>query len=219
MNLSSLPKHHALLITSEDRATATNTLWEELRAISPAHTLYHQTVLDIDTARAIIAWANTPYNEEKIALISFHTAGIPAQNAMLKILEEPRAGVRFILLTSNKENLLPTVVSRLHQVQTKNEERRMNNYAQEFLNTKPTMRMKLPFVVEMLAKEDEMERKDREGAREFVLQLADYIVSQKGASKKYAEKTFEFASYISDPSSSTKAILEYLSLSLPQAKN
>lgn len=219
MEISLLPRHHAVLLLTEDRENHKDTLWKELQALSPAHRLFHQTVLDIDTAREIISWANTPYNEEKIALISFHTAGIPAQNAMLKILEEPRAGVRFILLTSNKENLLPTVVSRLHEVQTEKQVASSKKQVGEFLNTKPTMRMKLPFITEMLAKEDEMERKDREGVREFVLQLAECVVTEKSLSKKHAEKTFEFASYISDPSSSTKAILEYLSLSLPHIKN
>lgn len=40
----------------------------------------------------------------------------PAQNAFLKLLEEPSAGTRFILLTHQPELLLPTIVSRLQRV-------------------------------------------------------------------------------------------------------
>jgi DNA polymerase-3 subunit delta' len=41
-----------------------------------------------------------------------HTMNIPSQNAILKILEEPPLGTLFILITSNKGNLLPTILSR-----------------------------------------------------------------------------------------------------------
>lgn len=41
---------------------------------------------------------------------------VSAQNALLKTLEEPPKGVVLILLTENKEKLLPTVVSRCQKV-------------------------------------------------------------------------------------------------------
>ena len=218
MNFSELPQHHAVLLVSEARSASAKKLWEELQGISLAHRFFDQTVLDIDTARDIISWANTPYNDEKVGLISFHTAGIPAQNAMLKILEEPRAGVRFVLVTSNKESLLPTVISRLHVISLEESKRKNGNVA-EFLETKPTSRMKLPCIADLLAREDEEGRKDRESARVFLLSLGEHFVGAKGISKKHAEEIFECASYASDPSTSIKAIFEYLSLLLPQVKN
>lgn len=219
MKLSDLPKHHALLLVTSEREADSLTLYDELKSISPAHRFFNQTVLDIDTARNIITWSNTPYNEEKIGLISFHTAGVPAQNAMLKVLEEPRIGVKLIVVTSNKDSLLPTVLSRLHEVHlTSNRQPLTSNSANLFLETKPTARIKLPFITELLSREDEEGRKNREALRGFILSLADSLETQKNIKPKYIEEIIEMSSYAGDPSSSGKAILEYIALLLPQTK-
>lgn len=218
MKFSDLPEHHAILITHSDRAMYGNSLWEEISSLSPAHRQFNQTVLDIETARAIISWAQTPYNDERIALISFHTAGLPAQNAMLKILEEPRAGTRFILLTSNASNLLDTVLSRVHRIRSVDEDKDISrSHAEEFLRTSHTFRMKLSFIGDLLARTDEEGRKDREAVREFILCLAK-VLSKARVSPRFVTEALEAASYASDPSASGKALLEYLSLLLPQLK-
>ena len=219
MKLSDFPAHHAVLLVHQNRIDVGAQLWDELTAISPAHRFFNQTVLDIDTARSITMWANTPYNDEKIALISFHTASLPAQNAMLKILEEPRAGVRFILLTSNKSNLISTVLSRVHEIKSSHQPR-ASNYQQnalEFLHTPHGARMKLPFIIELLARIDEEGRKDRENIRTFILSLAD-VLSKEKIESRYTIETIEVASYASDPSASGKSLIEYLALLLPQIK-
>ncbi len=43
--------------------------------------------------------------------------GIPAQNAFLKLLEEPTEGTHFILLSHTPENLLPTITSRSQRLE------------------------------------------------------------------------------------------------------
>lgn len=218
MKLNDLPKHHAVLITSSDRSISGDSLWEELSQHSPAHRYFNQTVLDIEVARSIISWAQTPYNDERIALISFHTVGVPAQNAMLKILEEPRNGTRFILLTSNPSSLLPTVLSRLHHVNAGASSEKIElSHAREFLWTPHSFRMRLSFIGDMLSRLDEAGRKDREGVRAFLLSLASAL-SEAKASPRHIQETLQLASYASDPSASGKALLEYLALLLPQTK-
>lgn len=210
--------HHAVLYVYNNRQEEAEKIWAELSKSSPAHRFFNQTVLDIDAAREITSWANTPYNDEKIALISFHTAGVPAQNAMLKVLEEPPQGVKFIIITSNKEHLLDTVLSRLEYVKGKgDEEKSIDKDAKIFLETSPTSRMKLPEVVSLLAQMDEEGRKDREAVRGFILSLSELLL-RKNAESKYILETLEVASYASDPSASGKALLEYLALLLPQTK-
>ncbi len=215
MKFSELPKHHAVLITHSDRIVYGDVLWNELSVRSPAHRYFNQTVLDIETARAIISWAQSPYNDERVALISFHTAGLPAQNAMLKILEEPRANMRFILLTTNKNNLIDTVLSRVQHVSVGNTETIFSKHAEEFLSTSPSYRMKLSFVLDILSREDEEGRKDREAVKGFILSLVKAL-SEKKVEPRYITEALEIASYASDPSASGKALLEYLSLLLPQ---
>jgi hypothetical protein len=219
MKLSDLPAHHAVLVIHGERGAVGAALWKEMEEQSLAHRFFDQTVLDIETVRQLISWAQTPYNGEKIALVSFHTAGIPAQNAMLKILEEPRNGVRFMLLTSNKEQLLPTVLSRVHEVQSVTNDKQIpHSEALLFLETKPTLRMKLPYVVELLSREDEEGRKDRESTRHFILGLVNVLSTSKQVQPLHIQETLEMASYAGDPSSSGKALLEYLALLLPSIK-
>jgi DNA polymerase III, delta subunit len=217
MLLSSLPMHHAVLVLTNDRATSSAGLWDEIRTLSPAHKYFDQTVLDIETSREIISWAKNSYNDERIGIISFHTAGIPAQNALLKILEEPPLKTRFILITSNKDNLIETVLSRVQIHKNTNLIENHEN-AEIFLKTPPSLRMKLPYIVELLEKKDEGGRKDRESVREFILSLTKILSKKKGGiqDNSYVKEILTMASFASDPSASGKALLEYLSLLLPQ---
>jgi hypothetical protein len=152
-----------------------------------------------------------------VALLSFHTITLPAQNALLKILEEPRGGVRFILITSNKETLLPTLLSRLQEQSLDKASLSEFSYVKQFLNANHSERMKLPCIVNLISAVDEENRKDREGVRMFILSLAAYLSSHNVASL-HAKEVLEIASYAGDPSSSGKALLEYLSLLLPETK-
>jgi hypothetical protein len=216
MNITDLPKHHAVLITHSNRESVGNTLFSELQKLSPVHRFFNQTVLDIEAARNLITWVNTPYNEEKIALISFHTIGLEAQNALLKVLEEPRVGVRFILLTSNTSSLIDTLLSRVHIVQSE-EHSETPGHSETFLSTSPSLRMKLPYITDILSRVDEEDRKDRESVRAFILSLISTLRANSIESK-YIIETTEIASYAADPSASGKALLEYLALLLPQTK-
>lgn len=217
MKLIDLPLHHAVLIVSQNRNAFHQNLFNDLKSISPAHRFFNQTVLDIESARAIISWANTPYNEEKIALISFHTIGLEAQNALLKLLEEPRTGVRFILVTSNTASLIPTVLSRVLVISSDENNEELFD-AENFLKTSHTLRMKLPHTLKLLSQVDEEERKDREAVKAFILAIST-VLTKNNMETKYIKETLQIASYAADPSASGKALLEYLSLLLPQTKS
>ncbi len=211
--------HHALLITHQKRKELTSELWEKLQATSLAHRLFDPTILDIDTVRSIISWARSSYDGERIGLISFHTAGTPAQNALLKILEEPPLNTRFIIITNDAVNIIDTVLSRLSLVHIETSESlEADNSTKLFLSTNPSQRMKLSCVTQLLEKKDEEDRKDREAVKAFILSLIPVLTSQKVPSQ-YITETLEIASYGSDTSSSGKALLEYLSLLLPQVKS
>lgn len=216
MSLIQSLTHHAILFVHPNRKEFATELWKELSASSPAHTLHDHTVIDIDTARSLTSWANTPFNEKKVALLSFHTITVPAQNALLKIVEEPANDITFVFVTTNKEALIPTLYSRL-QHRDISQTISTNANPSQFLATSSSERMKLPFVLKLLEAKDEEDRKDREGVRNFILSLAKTLATDH----RYADKveiTLQMASYAGDPSSSGKAILEYLSLLLPETK-
>lgn len=210
-------------MTTGSRVEMSTNLWNELKRLSPVHRYFNQTVLDIETARQIISWAKSSYNDERVAIVSFHTAGIPAQNALLKILEEPPQNTRFILVTSNKSHLIDTVLSRV-QLHEEKEYSKIHKDTELFLNTAPAMRMKLPYILGLLEKKDEEDRKDREAVREFILSLATVLTEKKKVNRDRSQSVYNHhiteilntASFAADPSASGKALIEYLSLLLPQ---
>jgi len=215
MNIINSLSHHAVLFVHPERKAFTEELWNELRKDSIAHILHDHTVFDIDTARSLISWAQSAFDGHRTALLSFHTITIPAQNALLKILEEPRSTVRFIIVTSNKEMLLPTLYSRLQEQSLTHNNDTATEAAKLFLTTSPDKRMKLPYIVALLAQTDEEKRQDRETLRSFILSLTILLRSD---SKNFTHilSVLETASFASDSSASGKSLLEYLSLTLPQ---
>ncbi len=67
----------------------------------------------VEDAKAVTAEAYVSENDLKYIIIGAKEYNVYSQNALLKILEEPPKNIVFILLTSSKSALLPTVRSRL----------------------------------------------------------------------------------------------------------
>lgn len=67
----------------------------------------------IEQANKTIKEAYIASNETKYLFLCGATFRVEAQNALLKILEEPPKNIVFILLVSSKNSLLPTIYSRL----------------------------------------------------------------------------------------------------------
>ena len=67
----------------------------------------------IEQANKTLKEAYIASNETKYLFLSGATFRVEAQNALLKILEEPPKNIVFILLVSSKNSLLPTIYSRL----------------------------------------------------------------------------------------------------------
>ncbi len=69
----------------------------------------------VENAAAIIKEAYIAESENKYIILSALTYNIYAQNALLKLFEEPPRNIVFIILTRSKNALLPTIRSRLPQ--------------------------------------------------------------------------------------------------------
>lgn len=67
----------------------------------------------IEDAKEVIAEAYKSEENTKTLIIGAKSFTIPAQNALLKILEEPPRNIIFVLLAPNKSTFLPTVRSRM----------------------------------------------------------------------------------------------------------
>ncbi len=82
--------------------------------------LSKQQSLKIDTIRELSSYADKRpiLSEHKIFIIDgADDLVFQAQNAMLKLLEEPPKNTHFFLVTSKKAALLPTIISRSHCVE------------------------------------------------------------------------------------------------------
>jgi DNA polymerase-3 subunit delta' len=73
----------------------------------------------IDDVRDTLAWVATTRSRERGKVVVVHPAEAlqgPSANALLKALEEPPAGVRWLMSCSDPERLLPTVRSRCQRL-------------------------------------------------------------------------------------------------------
>lgn len=68
----------------------------------------------IDISRKVILESTVSSYEDKYILLLGLSFNIPAQNALLKLLEESPKNTIVLILVSNKQQLLPTVISRMH---------------------------------------------------------------------------------------------------------
>lgn len=79
---------------------------------------------------------------------------VSAQNAFLKLLEEPNSYTKFILLTHNKESLLPTVLSRVNSTEILTITAKMSEQLLDDLKIiDPTRRSQMLFMASGLSQE------------------------------------------------------------------
>jgi hypothetical protein len=86
----------------------------------------------IETVRGLYQRTRSKQAQHQVVVIDHAEAmGIEAQNAFLKLLEEPRPGVTFILTAPHGDSLLPTITSRVQAVQLNPvSNTRLKNHAQ-----------------------------------------------------------------------------------------
>ena len=67
----------------------------------------------LENAKEVIAEAYIAEKDEKILVIEAKSFRTEAQNALLKIIEEPPRNIKFIIVTQSKNLRLPTIRSRM----------------------------------------------------------------------------------------------------------
>ncbi len=74
---------------------------------------YNSDNIPIDQIRRINSWAHTASDSVKVVIIeNADTMGESSRNSLLKLLEEPPRDCYFILTTSRKGAIIPTILSR-----------------------------------------------------------------------------------------------------------
>ena len=139
-------EHHAYLIISAEETTLIADLKKDYPEAN--HQKFERLGIEDSRALALDQSQTNWHGHKKIFILEINDATIEAQNALLKVLEEPTAETHFFLIVPSIEVLLPTVRSRLQRVTPpltppqKGGERDLNTQlAKEFLALIPAKRL------------------------------------------------------------------------------
>jgi hypothetical protein len=165
----------------------------------------------IDDARALTERAQLKNVDKVTFFIAVGAITSEAQQALLKLFEEPQLGTTFVLLAPHG-TIIPTLRSRMLPYPNPIEVERGSSEVKKFLKSSPKDRS--AYIASLL--------KDDGGARERVrgfLNSLEFALLPYIKDKQVQEALADIAkvrSYAGDRSPSLKMLLEHLALALPQ---
>lgn len=206
--------HHAFLIP-HSFSSIRDALRAELNADGEAPEIIEmiESTFPIDRVRELIDLALRKSEDRgQVFLVAFDSILHEAQNALLKMLEEPVPRTHFFLVTPNPHKLLPTVLSRLgtspFQFETVE-----SPAAKVFLVSSPSERLGIIKPI--------IEAKDRGAAADLLRNVAFILEKRREAFSdvmtwgETMRQVQALQSYSEDPASSVKMLLEHAALTLP----
>jgi len=180
--------------------------------------------MTIDEARQLRTEAEMrPVTDEgkKIFMVAVNSITVEAQNALLKLLEEPPEYAHFFLIVPSAYLLLATVRSRMLIIEADKRETRTNStqdssssaVAAGFLAAAPAERLG---IIKALLDDVAKERKSKQDAIIFLDSIQAAVYSSSGVKKGSAAlQTIETARrYMNDRAPSLKMLLENVALNI-----
>jgi len=181
---------------------------------------YQKDVLKIEEARRIREQQSLhPVRGVKtIFVIEAREITFQAQNALLKVFEDPSESTIFFLVVERHTHIVPTLSSRLIEVypssSSVNEISVIHSMAYEFLDALPAQR------IEMLA--DIYKEKNKQKAR-FLLDQCEVCITHawrnNSVSYESIVEIIEAKKYMQMSGCSLKLLLEHLAFALPRISN
>lgn len=173
------------------------------------------TVFGIDDSRELKELhSSRGFGEEsrRFFVLEIDSITHEAQNALLKIFEEPHENVHFFIIIPSSYILLPTLRSRVYLINQDDEELppSLRTEVESFLSL--SKKDRIAFVDAMAEKisEDELGKRD---ALNFLNALETVIYEKQGISQpEVYESIMKAREYLSLRSSSVKQLLEYVAL-------
>lgn len=164
----------------------------------------------IDEARELITYATLKGAGERVFFVGAASMTSEAQQALLKLFEEPGKGITFVLLVPHG-TLLPTLRSRMLEYPEK----------QKLAVQKPSAFLKAnskerSLEIAALLKDDESQK---ERVRAFLQGLEGELykkINKSAQVRAGLEDIAKVRSYVADRSPSLKMLLEHLAVSLPK---
>lgn len=208
-----LPAHHAVFAEGEiSDALALFRKGLEERGIelqgNPDVIFLHYASLGIGEARELVEISLTaPLKEKKKTIVlSFDSITREAQNALLKLFEDPNPSVEFLIASQNADALLPTLRSRLFVVRSEEGKkiRSEEGIAGKFLDL--PVGKKLKETEKMLKKYKDAG--DKKPIRDFLQSIHLELEKDPKKNAEALRTTAKSLSYIDDKSASMKLLLE-----------
>jgi DNA polymerase III delta prime subunit len=206
--------HHAYLLEGE-KAIIRQKLFEFIEKdlkhpVQGNPDFWHETfqTFSIDDARRLrdMQALKPIVQPRKIFIIEVFSMTIEAQNALLKIFEEPTPGTHFFVIADSADLFLPTLRSRMLVVSDDEYSADRKIIAKKFLESSTKDRLDMVAAI--------IEEKDKVEASHLIDGL---IVELSSKPNEYAEALRELLhmrSFLTDRSPSLKLILEHISLIL-----
>lgn len=220
-SLPHLSQHSYYLIGSDVlRVELKNTLENNHGISVKANPDFHESFYEnfvIDDARKLKELHGirpVQENRKKIFIISMNGITIEAQNALLKLLEEPADYAYFFLIIPSAHLLIPTVKSRLSEIEISISEnkRSTSEDGNNFLKLSIAKRLD---VIKKLTEEISKEKKTKQDAINFLNEIEQALYSKGITSDtlKSLETLSMSRKYINDRAPSLKILLESVALS------
>jgi DNA polymerase III delta prime subunit len=157
----------------------------------------------------------TAEDKIQILVLSFNFITREAQNALLKVLEEPTSRTHFFIIVPSANIFLDTIISRVNVITSENKKETKID-VKEFINSEVGDRIK---TVTKLVTDIKNEKASKSDAIRFVRELQKELEKKGVKEKNYdkikgAGKLSKVDSYLHDNSASVKTLLEYVSISV-----
>ncbi len=160
-------------------------------------------------------------NGKKVFILQMNGITVEAQNALLKLLEEPAEYAHFFILIPSAHLLLPTVKSRMRSIGDTSSSRserssidpELLSVANRFVTVSKAKRLE---EVKKLVDDISKEKKTKQDAIDVLNAIETVIYEQRGIRKgQSALHIIEMArSYLHDRAPSVKMLLEYVALNI-----
>lgn len=171
-----------------------------------------QDSIGVDDARFIRSFqslkATGGTHTHKVIIIAARGMTSEAQNALLKVVEEPTPGTYFFVVMPKRDLVLPTLQSRLRFITTLKEQE-VTATAEKFLSASPAERLVL---VETIIKE-----KDKASAHTLLDAVLQVLYQRDGvrAGSTVFEELISAQRRLGRRGASLKLLLEHIALILP----
>jgi len=164
-------------------------------------------IVDFNSRRAL--------GKNKVMIITTQAITISAQNALLKIIEEPAPNTFFFFIIPSKSQVLPTLLSRFREIELDLKIEHSNNLAlnpENFLKQPVANRMEIIKEVIVFLEKEKVTRGE---VCEFVTEVvALWHKLHKKPKKESLKAIIAVEHFMRDTASSIKLCLEYLALAV-----